>query len=58
MGVYIYGIAISVVMIVAGFSGHFSGDSAGINIPLVIVGALFLLIDVLLLVRTRSGGKK
>lgn len=57
MGVYIYGIAISVLMIVAGLSGQFSGGGTVISVLLVVVGALFLLIDILLLVRSRKSGK-
>ena len=55
MGLYIYGIVISIFMIAAGVSGPFFDEGAGINIPLVAVGAVFLAIDIVLYVRAKKG---
>lgn len=55
MTTYVYGIIISVIMIAAGLSGQFSGGGTGINIPLVAVGAIFLVIDVTMLLQARRG---
>ena len=54
MGMYIYGIVLSVVMIAAGLSGRFSGSGSGINLPLVAIGALFLAIDAYMLFKARQ----
>ncbi|MBR0404665.1 MAG: hypothetical protein IJI68_05630 [Eggerthellaceae bacterium] len=58
MGMYIYGIVLSVVMIAAGLSGQFSGGGSGINLPLVAVGALFLAIDAFMLLKARQAGQQ
>ena len=55
MTTYIYGIVISVIMIAAGLSGQFSGGGSGINIPLVAVGAIFLIIDIMMVLQARKG---
>ena len=56
MGSYIFGIAVAVGMIVAGLSGRFGSNGSGTGDLLVIVGVVFLVIDIIILIRAKKRG--
>ena len=56
MGSYLFGIAVAIGMIVAGLSGQFGSNGAGTGDLLVIVGAVFLVIDIIIIKKEKKRG--